>query len=119
LVRRPLIGPLYQPRTIDGNGALGGFRSGRRNGSTGRKPVPVPPLCPLQIPQDVICGRTRAAAVGIQQLTLRAMAWSISHILNEDCLLTYRFVSLSLLSLCLSFVCSASQLTIVDLNTWH
>jgi hypothetical protein len=53
LVRRPLSGLLYQPRTIDDEcGAIGGMKIGRRNRNTRRKPVPVP-LCPPQIPHDV------------------------------------------------------------------
>jgi hypothetical protein len=54
LVRRPLIGLLYQPRMIDDGdcGAVGGMRIGRGNRSTGRKPAPVP-LCPPQIPHDL------------------------------------------------------------------
>jgi hypothetical protein len=64
LVRRPLIGPLYQPRMIVNEcGAFGWMRIGKRNGSTRRKPVPVP-LCPPQIPNDLTRDRTRAAIVG-------------------------------------------------------
>jgi hypothetical protein len=55
LVRRPLIGLLYQPRMFDDDdecGAVGGMRIGRGNRSTRRKPAPVP-LCPPQIPHDL------------------------------------------------------------------
>jgi hypothetical protein len=53
LVRRPLIGLLYQPRLIDDEcGAFGGMRIGRGNRSTRKKPAPVP-LCPPQIPHDL------------------------------------------------------------------
>jgi hypothetical protein len=47
LVRRPLIGLLYQPRMLDYDecGAVGGMRIGRGNRSTRRKPAPVA-LCP-------------------------------------------------------------------------
>jgi hypothetical protein len=41
--------------------------------STRRKPARVP-LCPPQIPHDLTCSRTRAAAVESQRLTARAMA---------------------------------------------
>jgi hypothetical protein len=54
LVRRPLIGLLYQPRMIDDDecGAIGGMRIGRGNRSTWRKSVPMQ-LCPPQIPHDL------------------------------------------------------------------
>jgi hypothetical protein len=53
LVRRPLFGLLYQPRTIDDEcEAVGGMRIGKGNRSTRRKPAPVP-LCPPQIPHDL------------------------------------------------------------------
>jgi hypothetical protein len=65
-------GLLYQPRMIDDDdddyGAVGGIRIGRGNRSTRRKPVPVP-LYPPQIPHDLTCDQTRAAAVGSQRLT--------------------------------------------------
>jgi hypothetical protein len=73
LVRRPLTGLLYQPRTTDECGAVGGMRIGRRNRSTRRKPTPVP-LCPPQIPHDLTWARTRAAAVRSRRLTAWAMA---------------------------------------------
>jgi hypothetical protein len=49
LLRRPLIGLLYQPRMIDDAeyGAVGGMRIGRGNRSSRRKPAPVP-LCQPQ-----------------------------------------------------------------------
>jgi hypothetical protein len=64
LVRRPIIGLLYQPRVIDDEcGAVGGMRIGRGNRSARRKPSPVP-LCPPQIPRELTWARTWAAAVG-------------------------------------------------------
>jgi hypothetical protein len=45
----------------------------RGNRSTRRKPAPVP-LCPPQIPHELIWARTRAAAVGSRRLTSWAMA---------------------------------------------
>jgi hypothetical protein len=46
VVRRPLIGLLYQPRMIDDEcGTVGGMRIGRGNQSTRRQPTQVP-LCP-------------------------------------------------------------------------
>jgi hypothetical protein len=64
------IGLLYQPQMMDHGdcGALGGIKIGRGNLSTRRKPSPAP-LCPQQIPNDLIQARTRAAAVGSQRLT--------------------------------------------------
>jgi hypothetical protein len=63
------VGLLYQPWMIDDDyGAVGGMRIGRGNRITRRKPAPVP-LCPPQIPHDLIWDRTRAAAVGSQRLT--------------------------------------------------
>jgi hypothetical protein len=69
------VGILYQPRMIDDDdyGAVGGMRIGWGYRSTRRKPAPVP-LCPPQIPHDLTWDRTRAAAVGSQRLTVRAMA---------------------------------------------
>jgi hypothetical protein len=52
LVRRPLIGLLYQSRMMDECGAFGGMRIGKENRSTRRKPAPVP-LSPPQIPNDL------------------------------------------------------------------
>jgi hypothetical protein len=49
LVRRPLIGLLYQPQMIDDEcDVVGGMRIGKRNRSTRRKLNTVP-LCPPQI----------------------------------------------------------------------
>jgi hypothetical protein len=71
------IGLLYQPQMIDLYyyyyyyyycGAIGGMQVGSENGSTRRKPVPVP-LCPPQILHDLSRARTRAAAVGSRRLT--------------------------------------------------
>jgi hypothetical protein len=74
LVRRPLIGILYQPRMIEDEcGAVGGVRTGRGNRSTRRKPASVP-LCPPQIPHDLTWARTRTAAMGNRRLT----AWSMA-----------------------------------------
>jgi hypothetical protein len=63
LVRRPLIGLLYQRRRIDDDecGAVGEMRTGRGNRSTRRKHAPVP-LCPPQIPYDLMWARTRKPA---------------------------------------------------------
>jgi hypothetical protein len=55
------------------DGEFSGMKIGRGNRSTRRKPVPAP-LCPPQIPLDQAQDRTRAAAVGSQRLTARAMA---------------------------------------------
>jgi hypothetical protein len=49
------------------DGEIGGM-IGRGNRSTRRKPTPMP-LCPQQTPQAART-RTRAAAVGIQRLTV-------------------------------------------------
>jgi hypothetical protein len=74
LVRRPLTGLLYQPRTIDDKcGAVGRMRIGKGNRSTRWKPAPVP-LCPLQIQRDLTWARTRTATVGSRRLT----AWAIA-----------------------------------------
>jgi hypothetical protein len=74
LVRRQLIGLLYQPRMIDDEcGAVGRMRIGKGNRSTRRKPASVP-LYPPQIPHDLAWVRTRAAAVGTWRLAARAMA---------------------------------------------
>jgi hypothetical protein len=74
LVRRPLIGLLYQPRMIDDEcGAVIGMTIGRGNRSTRRKSAPVP-LCPPQIPHHLTRPRTRAATVGSQRVTTWAMA---------------------------------------------
>jgi hypothetical protein len=70
LVRRPLIGLLYQRRIIDYDdecGPVGGMRIGRGHRRTRRKPAPTP-LCPPQIPHDLTWVRTRAAAVESRRL---------------------------------------------------
>jgi hypothetical protein len=74
LVRRPLIGLLYQHQMIDDEeyGTVGGMRIGRGNRSIGRKPAPVP-LC-TQVPHDLTWARTRAAAMGSQRLIALATA---------------------------------------------
>jgi hypothetical protein len=80
LVRRPQFGLLYQARMInDECGAAGGMRIGRRNGSTRRKPAPVP-FCPPQIPLDLTWARTRAAAVGSRRLTAWPSAQPSAHV---------------------------------------
>jgi hypothetical protein len=63
------------------DGEFGGMKIGKENQSTRRKPAPVP-LCPLPIPLDQTRDRTRAAAVGSQQLI--AMARPYKH-LTETC----------------------------------
>jgi hypothetical protein len=74
LVRRPLIGLLYQPRMIDDDcGAVGGMRIGKRNRSTRRKTAPVS-LYPPQISHGLTWARTRAAGVSSLRLTAWAMA---------------------------------------------
>jgi hypothetical protein len=68
------IGLLYQPQMIDGDcGAIGGMKICRGHRNNRRKPAPAP-LCLPQIPHDLNRARTRAAAVGNQRLTARAMA---------------------------------------------
>jgi hypothetical protein len=49
------------------------MKIGKGNQSTRRSPAPVP-LCPPQIPHDLTWDRTRAAAVGSQRLTARALS---------------------------------------------
>jgi hypothetical protein len=75
LVRRPLIGLLYQPRMIDDDecGAVGGMRIVRGDRNTRRKPAPVP-LCPPQIPHHLTWTWTRTVAVGSRRLTAWATA---------------------------------------------
>jgi hypothetical protein len=74
LVRRPLIGLLYQPRMTDDEcGAVGGIRIGRGNRITRRKPATVP-HCPPKIPHELTWARIRADAVGSRRLTAWAMA---------------------------------------------
>jgi hypothetical protein len=68
LVRRPLVGLLYQSRMIDEYGAFGGMRIGRGSRSTLRKPAPLS-LCLPQIPHVLTSHWTRAAAVGSRWLT--------------------------------------------------
>jgi hypothetical protein len=84
LVRRPLIGLLYQPRMIDNDecGAVGGMRIGMGNRSTRRRPAPVT-LCPPQISHDLIRARTRAAVVGNRRQTAWAMAQPQSFFLGD------------------------------------
>jgi hypothetical protein len=53
---------------IDKYGASGGIRTGRRNRSTWRKPIPVP-LFPLKIPYNLTWDQIVVIAVRIQQLT--------------------------------------------------
>jgi hypothetical protein len=66
LVRRPLIGLLYQPQMIDDEcGAVGGMRIDGGYRSTRREPAPVP-LCP---PHNLTWARTRATAMGSRRLT--------------------------------------------------
>jgi hypothetical protein len=72
LISQPLIGLLYQLRMTDDDecGAVGGMRIVRGNRSTRTKPAPVP-LRPPEIPHDLSCVRTRAAAVRRRRLTAR------------------------------------------------
>jgi hypothetical protein len=81
LVRRPLIGRLYQPRMIEDEcGAVDEMWIDRRNRSTWRKLAPVL-LCPPQIPHDLTWARTQAAAVGSQRLTAWAMTRPLTAVL--------------------------------------
>jgi hypothetical protein len=74
LVNRPLTGLLYQPRMIDDeSGAVGRMEIGWGNRSTRRKPAPLP-LCPPQIPHDLIWAWNRAAALGSRRQTAWFMA---------------------------------------------
>jgi hypothetical protein len=50
------------------------MKIGRGNGSTRRKPAPVP-LCQPQIPHDLTWAWTRAAAMGTRRLTAWDTAW--------------------------------------------
>jgi hypothetical protein len=62
------------------NGEIGGMIA-RENGSTRRKPAPVP-LCPPQTPHAAHT-RTRAAAVGNQRLTAElrhGLLWDLSYL---------------------------------------
>jgi hypothetical protein len=74
LVRRTLIGLLYQPKMIDDDecGAIGRIIIDRGNRSTRRKPAPES-LCPARIPHDLTWAWTLAAAVGSRQLTAWVM----------------------------------------------
>jgi hypothetical protein len=76
LVHWQLFGLLYRPQMMhdDERGAVGGMRIGRGNGSTQRKPAPVP-LCPSQIPHDLTWAQTWATTVGSWLLINWAMAW--------------------------------------------
>jgi hypothetical protein len=78
LVRRPLIGSLYEPRMMDEYGAFGGMRTDWRNFSTRRKPAPVP-HCPPQIPQSLTQDRTRSSAVESRRLTTWARPSIVTH----------------------------------------
>jgi hypothetical protein len=62
-------GLLYQPRMIDDGycGVLGRMNIGRGTRSIRRKPARTP-HCPPQIPHDKTRARTRAVAVGSQQM---------------------------------------------------
>jgi hypothetical protein len=79
LLRRPLIGLLYQPRMTDGDecGAVYGFRIDKGYRRIRTEPEPVS-LCPPQIPYDVTYARTRAAEVETLRLTAWAMARPLS-----------------------------------------
>jgi hypothetical protein len=74
LVRRPLIGLLYQLRMIDDDecGKVGGMRIGSGNRSTRRK-LALMPLCPPQIKHGLTWARTGVAEMGRRRLTARAM----------------------------------------------
>jgi hypothetical protein len=75
LACRPLVSLLYQPRMIgDECVAAGGMRTDRGNGSSRRKPAPVP-FRPPQIAHDLTWARIRAAAGGSRRLTSRVTAW--------------------------------------------
>jgi hypothetical protein len=61
---RPIV-----PAPVDyDDGEIGGMMIGKGNRGNRRKPAPVP-LCPPQTPTYSARARTRAAAVGSQQLT--------------------------------------------------
>jgi hypothetical protein len=107
LVRRPLIGLLFQLQTIDDAcGAVDGMRIGRGNRSTRRKPAPVP-LCPPQILHDLTWAQIRAAAVGSRRLTAWAMAQSfVAHNLK---LCTFAvFVTGNLQNIIIYICCTAA-----------
>jgi hypothetical protein len=67
VIRRPLIGLLYQPRMMMimnvGQSVECRMRIGRGNRSTRKKTASLP-LCPPQIPHELTWDWTRAAAVG-------------------------------------------------------
>jgi hypothetical protein len=65
MVRRPLIGLMYQPQMINGYGEFSGMRLGKGNGSTKKKSALVS-ICPPQIPCDLTWDRIRAAEVESQ-----------------------------------------------------
>jgi hypothetical protein len=71
---RPVIRPIVPAPGDYDDGEIGGMMIGRGNRSTRRKASPVP-FCPPQIPHAAR-NRTPAAAVGSQQLTASATAWS-------------------------------------------
>jgi hypothetical protein len=62
----------------------GGMKIDRGNRSTRRKHAPAQ-LCPPQIPLDQTRARTRAAAVGSQRLTARAMARPVIYVNKREC----------------------------------
>jgi hypothetical protein len=67
----------------DERGAFGGMITGRGNRSTRRKTATLL-LCPPQIPYDLTCARTRAAAVGSLLLTARAMGTTVPPVKYRD-----------------------------------
>jgi hypothetical protein len=80
LVRRPLIGLLYQSSMIDDHDdceAVGGVRIRKGNRSTRRKPAPVP-RCTPSIPCDLSWDQTRTAAVESPLLT----AWPVARLIG-------------------------------------
>jgi hypothetical protein len=89
LVRRPLIGLLYQPRMIDDDddecGAVGGMIISRGSRSTLSKLATVP-LCLPQIPHEMTGARTWAAAVvGSRRLTAWAMTRLVTSVRSLAC----------------------------------
>jgi hypothetical protein len=78
---KPIV-PAPDDDDDDDNGADDEYRTfdimrvGKGNRSTRRKPTPVP-LFPQQIPHDLTCDRTQAAAVGNRRLTASAMARAV------------------------------------------
>jgi hypothetical protein len=77
LVRRPVLGLLYQPRIVNDDEcrADGGMRIGRGNRSTWTKPVSLPLYKP-QIPYDLTWDGTWDPAVGSRPLT----DWAMTHL---------------------------------------